>query len=471
MLPVRKPFRSLPKLVTHLSTKPLSWPTPASTYLSDSISFVQKDIFELVDDLWSGKASVNEHHPVTQSSTLVTLSASSAFVPSFANVSVFDSGDGLVMVDTGSQFLAKNVFDQVRAWRSDRLDTAIYSHGHVDHVFGVPLYEQEASDKGWNGPRVISHEALPLRFERYILTAGYNAIINRRQFGFANLEWPLEYRYPDKTYSHELEFQVGDLDVALYHAKGETDDHTWTWIPSLKTICCGDLFIWASPNAGNPQKVQRYPKQWALALRKMIALEPEVLLPGHGFPVVGAQRIRQALVDTADLLDFIVDETISMMNEGIALNDILHSVVPPQELMEKPYLQPVYDEPEFIIRNVWRQYGGWYDGDPANLKPAKRVELAQEISRLTGGAGKLADRALELCQIGNYRLACHLIEWAALSAPDDEAIHRARRTIFAERANLETSTMSKGLFNWAASESQRILESKTDLDNTKGASQ
>src|SRR5256885_13213485 len=45
----------------------------------------------------------------------------------------------------------------------------------------------------------------------------------------------------------------------LHHARGETDDHTWTWSPADKVLCCGDLFIWASPNAGNPQKVQRYP--------------------------------------------------------------------------------------------------------------------------------------------------------------------------------------------------------------------
>jgi alkyl sulfatase BDS1-like metallo-beta-lactamase superfamily hydrolase len=27
----------------------------------------------------------------------------------------------------------------------------------------------------------------------------------------------------------------------------------------------------------------------------------------------------------------------------------------------------VYDHPEFIARNVYRLYGGWYDGDPANI--------------------------------------------------------------------------------------------------------
>ena len=35
---------------------------------------------------------------------------------------------------------------------------------------------------GWPEPVVVAHEALPARFDRYVMTAGYNGIINRRQF-------------------------------------------------------------------------------------------------------------------------------------------------------------------------------------------------------------------------------------------------------------------------------------------------
>ena len=93
-----------------------------------------------------------------------------------------------------------------------------------------------------------------------------------------------------------------------------------------RVLCCGDLFIWASPNAGNPQKVQRYPREWAAALRRMLELDAEFLLPGHGFPVVGADRVRQALTDTADLLDSLVDQTLAVMNAGGRLDDAIHTV-------------------------------------------------------------------------------------------------------------------------------------------------
>ena len=211
---------------------------------------------------------------------------------------------------------------------------------------------------------------MPARFDRYVLTAGYNEVINQRQFGLPDLRWPREYRYPDETYADATRLEVGGLELRLTHCKGETDDHTYTWVPERKVLCCGDLFIWASPNAGNPQKVQRYPREWAAGLRTMAGLGAEIMLPGHGVPVIGADRIRQALTDSADLLDHLHDETVAMMNAGARLDEIVHTVRGPQHLLDRPYLRPVYDEPEFVVRNVWRLYGGWWDGDPAHLKPA-----------------------------------------------------------------------------------------------------
>jgi hypothetical protein len=46
--------------------------------------------------------------------------------------------------------------------------------------------------------------------------------------------------------------------MELNHCRGETDDATWTWIAERGLLATGDLFIWAVPNSGNPQKVQRW---------------------------------------------------------------------------------------------------------------------------------------------------------------------------------------------------------------------
>ncbi len=261
---------------------------------------------------------------------LAVLADGVAFLPSFANVIAFETEEGLVLVDTGGFLLGEHVHRQLREWTDQPLNTAIFSHGHVDHVFGLPPFEAEAADRGWPPPRVVAHENVPRRFARYALTAGYNGTINARQFGLPELTFPSEFRAPDETYTGELSLEVGGERFELHHAKGETDDHTWTWVPGRRILCCGDLFIWATPNAGNPQKAQRHPREWAQALRAMSELDAEMMLPGHGPPVMGAERVQAALADTAELLESLVEQTLALMNEGAPLDRIVHAVRAPQ---------------------------------------------------------------------------------------------------------------------------------------------
>jgi alkyl sulfatase BDS1-like metallo-beta-lactamase superfamily hydrolase len=166
--------------------------------------------------------------------------------------------------------------------------------------------------------------------------------------------------------------------------------------------------------------------------------------------------VREALTDTADLLESLHEQTLALMNAGARLDEIIHTVRPPAGLLEKPYLRPVYDDPEFIVRNTWRLYGGWYDGNPATLKPAPEAVLAAEVAALAGGAGVLADRALAVADAGDLRLAGHLSELAMLAAPADAGVHRVRAEVNRRRVEEETSTMAKGVFSWAAAESERL---------------
>ena len=418
-----------------------------------------KDLFDLSDRILSGEAGIEDHHPFSPSNTLVEAADGVAFVESFANVSVLGTDDGLCLVDTGSAFAASAIHSAVRGWSPDRLDTAVYTHGHIDHVFGTKVFEDESAEKGWEPATVVAHELVDERFDRYVLTAGYNAVINQRQFRAPGLKWPIEYRRANVTYEDTLDIKVGDLDIELHHARGETDDATWAWVPDRKVVCPGDLIIWCSPNAGNPQKVQRYARDWAIALREMAALEPEILLPGHGLPVRGADAVHSMLVDTADLLDHLHDHALSMMNEGATLDAIVHSVSVPSHLAEKPYLRPIYDEPEFVVRNVWRLYGGWYDGNPARLKPAPDAAVGVEVAALAGGALALAARAEEVAGTGDFRLACQLIEWASDAAQGTSqapAVHATRAAIYQARIATETSLMAKGVYSWAVAQSEEL---------------
>jgi len=424
------------------------------------------DIRTQSDRLWNGELdTVFEHHPVTRpynERRPEELEPGILYLKGTAGVTTLDTGDGLVMLDTGGRRETEIVHAAVRGWRADeRLAAAVYSHHHVDHVFGVTPFDEEAKDKGLPRPVVYGHAVIPAHFERYGKTSGWNNAINRRQLmpgltvaDSRDFRWGQPARLPDVTYQDGVSFRQGDLTFELTHTRGETEDATWTWVPQRKLLATGDLFIWAVPNAGNPQKVQRWIGEWAAGLRQMAALGAELMVPGHGLPIFGSDRIKLALEDTAAFLESIEEQVLALMNTGASLDMILHEVKIPEETLAKPYLRPVYDHPQFLIRNVWRLYGGWYDGEPDRLLPAPRGEEAREWLSLAGGIETVLNRAEALLRAGNARLASHLIEHAATAEPGNTRAHELRAEIYETRAGEQTSQMARNIFRFAASSSR-----------------
>lgn len=406
---------------------------------------------EYADEVWRGTADDTIAHTGMNGAGVLDVTDGVGFHPGFGNVIVFRAGDELLLFDSGNPLGARDLHAAVRRWSDAPVGVAVFSHGHIDHVFGMAGFDAEPGPR----PTVIAQELIGDRFDRYELTNGYNAVINQRQFQAPDLAWPTRYRRPDVTYRDAMTVTRGGLTLELFHVQGETDDATVAWLPQQRILCPGDMFVWLSPNCGNPQKVQRYPREWAIALRRMAALGAEIMLPSHGAPILGADRIRQALTETAEWLESLVEQTLAGLNAGARLDELVHAVRPPAHLSDRVYLRAKYDEPEFVVRNLWRRYAGWYDGNPAHLKPAPDARLAAALAELAGGAAALADAARRAADAGELRVAGHLAEFAVQAAPDDDAMHVARAEVNDARAAAEDSLMARGIFTWAAAESRR----------------
>ena len=343
------------------------------------------------------------------------------FASNFANTCAFDTKEGLVIFDVPIRQFGQKTFDEVRKITDKPVKYIIFSHGHFDHAFGYEPFLEEIRKKGWDMPEVIAHENCVRRFEKYDILDEYHDWINKQQFSSVfkgekgSVVSAREILNPTiilKNNESSYSFKLGEVTFEVYHNIGETDDSIWLWVPEKKTICTGDLMISSFPNIGNPFKVQRYPKDWAIAMEKMREKNAEYLAPGHGRFIEGSENVRDALSITAEVMYFVNDEVVKRLNEGKWFEQIYHEMLEiyPEKFKKHKMLRETYGSYRFAIHAVYRLYHGWYDsGNPTDLFPSKAVDIAREFLKLSSEIIYL-ERANMLFSEGKLQLALHILD-------------------------------------------------------------
>lgn len=404
----------------------------------------------LFERLWNGSAPMEEWTAAVSQGAITHVADDIITVHTTyfcGSVTAIRTAEGLVLVDTAKPDTAQRTLEVIRSWDESPIHTVIFTHGHIDHTSGIAVIDAEADAKGVPRPRIVAHRNVKRRMERYVASQGFNSIVQGQQFNMPGYVYPVGQRQPDEVYDETLSFTIGGQRFELFHGRGETDDASFVWLPERSVLASGDFVIWVFPNAGNPRKVQRYATEWAAALRQMEALKPAILIPGHGPVVFGEERALQMLRDGTEALEYLVGETLALMNRGATLDEVLHGVKLPAAFLAKPYLLAKYDDPEFLVRSIYHFYAGWFDGDAAHLKPARTAEIARELAELAGGAERLAERAARLSEAGKSRLAVQLAEFAGAAAPEDAGIQAVRARVLQTAIDDESSLMGKAFLS------------------------
>ncbi len=261
----------------------------------------QDGIFER---LWNGSAEMEEWTRSVAQGVITEVADNVATVHSTyfcGSVTAIRTAAGLVVIDTANAALAGQTLAAIRRWDDAPVHTVIYTHGHVDHTGGIGAIDAEADAQGRPRPRIVAHRAVRRRMERYKATQGFNSLVQGQQFNSPGYVYPVGQRQPDEVYDDALVLEVGGarLGTVPRPRRHRRRDLSSGCPPPLAS---GDFVIWMFSNAGNPRKVQRYAAEWAATLRRMQALAPAVLVPGHGPVIFGAARAAQVLDDGATLL-------------------------------------------------------------------------------------------------------------------------------------------------------------------------
>lgn len=342
------------------------------------------------------------------------------------NVVVFETDEGLVLVDSCYAPAGPALAEALKKLSNKPVHTVIHTHFHADHAFGAwALLDQK--------PQIVAEESFITQMELDMRSNGLIARNNQQRIEDVPHNWDNAIR-PTQTFHNKTTLHIGGEDFVLTHARGETEDQIWVSVPGRQIIASADYFQSFLPNAGNGKRRQRYPEEWAKALRDMAALKPKLLLPAHGAAIANSAEIQDRLPAQAQMLESISAQVVTGLNAGLRRDLVIDQIKLPAELAKRNDARELYVSAKDIGQMVVKEYSGWWDDIPSHWSSAPLAKEAKEIANLSGGAKKLIERATALAD-NDPKLASNLADWAWYADSNDADVVRGAMKVYSKRVS------------------------------------
>lgn len=408
---------------------------------------------------------VNRKPAVVKVNERITVAGGYGFTG--ANTVVIDTGDGLTIVDTmeGAGAAAKAKAD-LGALSEKPVRNIIYTHHHGDHTGGTAAFIGE-------GTKVIATRAF------VDMLNDYNSRLMPRIMGDVAVQYNIDLRPPQQPAQHiaanktpeklpasvnvifddSYTFRQGELTFELCLAPGETTDHLFVWVPELKAVCCGDMFYHAFPAISSPMKLNRCAYYWYRSIEKVLALEPEYLVPGHGAALSGKDQIREVLTNYRDAIKFVDDKVVEALNNSVSIEQLRDEVRElPANLRGLPYLQEHYGKLSWALEGNYRYYVGWFYGNSAWLDPLPPIKRCDELVQLAGGADQFVQRAIVLQKEGQDQLALELLDIVLTVQPGHQTALAVKANSLLRLGTNSDNLNSRGFYTSDAARTSKKLQ-------------
>ena len=231
------------------------------------------------------------------------------------NVAARVTSDSVVLVDDKFERNHDDITRLVGEVSDRPIAYVIGTHHHGDHMGGNALFATHAE--------IIAHANARV----HMLADGQPAP-------------------PRVVFRRTTSLFVGNIEIRAHHfGRGHTDGDAVVEFPDLQTIHTGDLFVEGTPfidyaNGGNS-------KEWVDALGKVLELDFDTVIPGHGPVMVktDVQRFRDKLVTLRARMSQLIDRGVLKEDVSSHLHtDDLDWPLAPDGLFVSRSLSGFYDE-------------------------------------------------------------------------------------------------------------------------------
>lgn len=207
---------------------------------------------------------------------------------------------GVVLIDAGGSAKGAAAIDALIDQVTDQPVKLVINTGGQDHRWLGNAYFKA------RGARIIASQAA---------VEDQRARLQEQLFRLQNLVGSeglagTEPVYADEPFEEQMRLSVGGTDVELRMVgPAHTPGETLVWLPDERVVFSGDVVY-----VGRMLRVGSHSNSahWIEAFESLAALEPKVVVPGHG----PATDLVQARADTLDYLVFLRETVGAFMDDG-----------------------------------------------------------------------------------------------------------------------------------------------------------
>jgi len=347
------------------------------------------------------------------------------------NTIMITTAEGNVVFDTGLVLQVAKQLQALKEVSSAPVRYIVLSHSHADHIGGTRFWQEE-------GTEIITHGDFPEE-QRYLSELEpYQYGRNRTLFPWMPA-WEdrpdiamMRYGGVEPTMTvadwQSYEFTLGGVQFQVIGTPGaEGADNAVLWLPEQKILFSGDFFGPQFPQFPNVFTMRgekiRKPMEYIKSLDLLLTLEPEIVVPSHLDPTVGADQIRSDMERIRDAVQYVHDETVAGMNAGKSVYQLMKDIQLP------PHLELVqnHGKVDWAVRSIWDYYASWFHFDSTTaLYPVPASDVYADLAAVAGEEALLS-LASNYIKGGEPVQALHIVEIALAANPDSKAALQLRQ--------------------------------------------